>query len=1033
MQLALIPILSQAEPIVDSHWTTNAQINIWLLAGLGLVAIVAAFYLYRAQRRIAPAKAVFALTAIRTLLILMMFLVLLGAARVFTWTGKVNGTLWLLLDQSESMERTDAHAPPIEKLRWADAMGLVPAGVRTGALDRQAIRLSVLGADVNYYQSLARAGAAEKDQRKQVEDIVRGLKQWNSLLTGVADTISKSPIAGDDGTIARELRTVVDAVAKGIEKIDTRQKPEEAQNDVDWNLARTTLAAAATKLQAAADKADQAILSLNDSRVTEALEKVSTMTRAQLAKAVITDKSKADAPGFDVLMPKQTVKVMGFGQRPQTIIPDDQADAGKAVKTALSRTVAPVTDVASALQAIQDQLSQNEPATVVMVGDGRQNRREADTAEAVSRLASRGVRVYSIATGTGKVAPDAAVETIEAPDWVFKGDTIKISSLLRLDGLDGKRATVELHRLKVADGRSGDGNAPGTTDASTLIDTKEIDVKRPREVITFTEKKENLPDAGLYDYRIQIKEIPGETVVVNNNSTVRVNVKDTKLTVLYLDNVPRWEYQYITNYFERDHRIKLQTMLLQPARIGWDTDPSKNIKPPDPRKPSTDLKDTRVDFQILPETQEEWYQWRFIVIGDIPPEKLPKKQQEMIVKAVTDGGATLLILSGHLNMPGAWGAGQPLSALFPCEPSPDWTPGKLQQHLKIGYHPVIAPDGENHLLTQFGIDEETNRKVWETIRTDPNLAWYWHTDDTLARGGASVIWSIEDGRALGQAAPTPSTNPADANAITALETARKRALLATMNAGLGQVMYLAGDATWRLRQVNGINYHERLWGQVIRWVVSGDLPAGGEFVRFGTDKPRYVGGEQASVTARIVNTKLVPQTGLKVKVRARVLSATGQIDPNSKAVVEAEMSEIPDAPGRYRATLGNLPPGQVELTLQGAEVEKLLADDTKALQKSLTVEVVDTLNLEKKNINADRPALSSIAAAGGGVMVDGAYADILAEHIPELSYTDSSAEQISLFGNPNGKYSRTTHWVFLAVFVGLITAEWIIRKANGLV
>lgn len=1035
--VARVPILAQADaatPVVESHWTTNAQINVWILGALAVVALVAAFYLYRAQRRIAPAKAVYALTAIRTLLILMMFLVLLGAARVFTWTGKVNGTLWLLVDQSESMERTDAHAPPIEKLRWADALGLLPEGVRPAALDRQAVRLSVLGADVNYYQSLTRTAVAEKDQRKQVEEIVRGLKQWNSLLTGVADTISKSPIAGDDGAIARDLRATADAVAKGIEKIDTRQKPEETQNDIDWNAARTTLAAAATKLQAAADKADEAIVSLNDSRVNEALEKVSKMSRAQLAGAVLTDKSKPETAGFDVLMPKQTVKVMGFGQQPQTVIPDDQTDAAKAVSTALSRTVAPVTDVASAIQAIQDELSQNEPATVVLVGDGRQNRREADTAEAVSRLASRGVRVFSVAAGTGKVAPDAAVETIEAPDWVFKGDTIKLSSLLRLDGLDGKKATVELHRLKIADASAGGGTPDAAQlNANTLVDTKEIDVRRSREVVSFTEKKENLPEPGLYDYRLLIKEIPGETVVVNNSQTVRVNVKDTKLTVLMLEDQPRWEFRYIANYFERDQRVKLQTMLLQPARIGWDNDPSRNIKPPEPRKPSTDLQDSRVDFQILPETQEEWYQWRFIVIGDVPPERLPRKTQEMIVKAVTDGGATLLILSGPLNMPAAWGAGHPLAALFPCEPSPDWTPAKLQQHLKIGYHPVVAPDGENHLLTQFGIDEETNTRVWEAIRNDPNLAWYRHTDDTQARGGASVIWSIEDGRALGQATPPPSTNPSDVNAVTALETARRRALLATMNAGLGQVMYLAGDATWRLRQVNGVNYHERFWGQVIRWVVASDLPAGGEYVRFGTDKPRYVGGEQSVVTARIVNKQLVPQSGLKVKVQARVLSATGETNPNAKAVVDAEMSEIPDAPGRYRATLGNLPPGQVELTLQGPEVEKLLAEDDKALQKSLTVEVVDTLNLEKKNINADRPTLSSIASAGGGVMVDGAYADILAEHIPELSYTDSSAEQISLFGDPKGKYSRTTHWVFLAVFVGLITAEWIIRKANGLV
>ena len=80
-----------------------------------------------------------------------------------------------------------------------------------------------------------------------------------------------------------------------------------------------------------------------------------------------------------------------------------------------------------------------------------------------------------------------------------------------------------------------------------------------------------------------------------------------------------------------------------------------------------------------------------------------------------------------------------------------------------------------------------------------------------------------------------------------------------------------------------------------------------------------------------------------------------------------------------------------------------------------------------------QPPEGAIRTMRGGVMLDGAYADVLAEHIPELRYTASSAEQISLFGNPKDKYTQWTHWGFLAVFVGLITAEWIIRKANGLV
>jgi hypothetical protein len=252
-----------------------------------------------------------------------------------------------------------------------------------------------------------------------------------------------------------------------------------------------------------------------------------------------------------------------------------------------------------------------------------------------------------------------------------------------------------------------------------------------------------------------------------------------------------------------------------------------------------------------------------------------------------------------------------------------------------------------------------------------------------------------------------------------------------MNVGLGKVMYFSGDHSWKLRNVNGRNLHERLWGQVIRWVVGSELPAGGQFVRFGSDQPRYVAGETATVTARVTDKKFAPQKGLKFKVLAR--SVGGGSEPKALHRVEAEMVEVPEAPGQYRARLGNLPNGQVELSLVGPEVQQLLADDPKALQKTLTVEVQSGLNLEQRNINADRNALNAIAVAGGGVAVDGAHANVLGDYIPELNYKTTSAEQVALFADAKDPGTRRTHWAFLGIFVALVTAEWVIRKIGGLV
>ena len=233
-----------------------------------------------------------------------------------------------------------------------------------------------------------------------------------------------------------------------------------------------------------------------------------------------------------------------------------------------------------------------------------------------------------------------------------------------------------------------------------------------------------------------------------------------------------------------------------------------------------------------------------------------------------------------------------------------------------------------------------------------------------------------------------------------------------------------------MRQVSGHNPHERFWGQVIRWVVDNELPAGGKLVRFGTDKPRYVAGDNVVVTARLLGEDFSPMPGQKLKVVARA-AAGGAAD--ARAFAQADLAELPDAPGYYRATLGGLPAGQVELSLQGEAVEQLLAKDPAVTQKTLAIDVQSQLSVEQRNVNADRAALQRVAEAAGGVCLDGPYADVLASHVPKLNYQTEHVEQVGLFTAPGDRYARLSHWAFLAAFVVLAGTEWVIRKAAGLV
>src|SRR4051812_20165641 len=127
--------------------------NRWLVALLVFAAGALVIYLYRAQQQVASRAVVVTLTTIRLLLVALMFALLAGLSVRWTRTASSGGTLWVLVDNSASMSQPDPRATPVEKLRWADALGYLPPDFRTTKLDRPLARLSALRSDLAFLRS----------------------------------------------------------------------------------------------------------------------------------------------------------------------------------------------------------------------------------------------------------------------------------------------------------------------------------------------------------------------------------------------------------------------------------------------------------------------------------------------------------------------------------------------------------------------------------------------------------------------------------------------------------------------------------------------------------------------------------------------------------------------------------------------------------------------------------------------------------------------------------------------------------------
>jgi hypothetical protein len=982
----------------------NPVLPLWLLVPLGIASVAAVAWMYGAQRKLVPMTAAMGITLIRMLLVLLMLLLFLQPAFRWTQTSTSAGTLWLLVDQSPSMQAGDAQATVTERVRWAQATGRAGSLGRSQA-DYQLAELTAVASGFNTLRPATGAGPV-KNEVAEVSEFASRLAAWGKQVAAVQDKLRDDPVLRATGA-PDGLAQAAQMAGEGAAAARRERSLRAASDAVNWPSMQTNLQLALNETAAAAEKDDAAFerSHARDSAVETAAASMSNLTRADLGWMFLTSKEARSGTSAAELFSKYHVRLAGFSDAARaggTLTKSNFADT---LKSALAGAQAAgegrgqSTNLATGLRFIADQIPADEAGAVVIVSDGRHNG-PGDPTEVARLLASRGVRVYGLLTGSHEVSADAAVEQVDAPEWIYQDDTLRATAIVRLDGLVGRAMNVEFLR------------------GSTLLGTRTITAAKNQEVqrVEFTDKPIGQPS---YEYTMRVSQAGGDAVVEsnkdNNEKSFRVAIKKDKLYALFIDDRPRWEYRYLAAYLQRpESPLKAQVILLSPVKID-------DVASHTPAKASP--ANPRLEAEILPETREEWQAFDLIVLGDVPPEKLPVSAQQFIAAAVRDKGSTLITIAGQKFMPGAY-AGTPLGELLPVTASPVFDAEAIARHTRGGFRPGLAPEGALGVLGQLGPDSSSNAALWSTMPP-----WYWHSPFTQAKPAASVLWSITEEQGIGAPGSAAAAGGAPAGSLEAM---RRTALLASMPIGIGKSLYVASDQTWRLRQVYGTNAHDRFWGQVLRWAVGSDLPAGGKFVRFGASQQRYSQDQPAVIVARVLREDLTPYTGLSFSAVAR-LTAKGQPAAGAAPAVEARFVESPETPGYYRATLGGLPAGENEISLRGSEVERLLEIDPSVTQKTLLLTITPSLNLEQRNMNTDPAMLARIAQAGGGFSLDADFADVLAANLPAVERTQVSVHEAGFFSDPRAEGTKIAHWVFLVLFAALISAEWGLRKAAGLI
>ena len=591
---------------------------------------------------------------------------------------------------------------------------------------------------------------------------------------------------------------------------------------------------------------------------------------------------------------------------------------------------------------------------VVLITDGQANGKGARD-DLAARLKARGVPVYPVLVGSTVPPRDVAIAAVRAPDTVQKGDVGSIGVTLKADGLPaGSEVGVVLTR-------------PG---GEPIRRTIRVAPDGSRPEVSFPVPFEA---AGVIPLTLAIEpSIPGDVRPDNDRRVIAVRVADDPARVLLVDGQARWEFLYLRDTLARDPRVNVDAIVFRQPDVPAASDPTYATRWPD-----------RVASEADPDPLAKY---DLVVLGDVAPGDLSPEIWTRLDRFVAARGGTLVALPGPRSLP-AWTDGGTPRAIAPVldprplsVPADAIDPARPVLPLGLGLAPSPSALADPTAWPMLAIGDEP-ASAWSGL---PHLPW---VAAGPAKPGATTL-------------ATATGRDADGAAI------------AAHAYGLGKVLWVGTDATWRWRHRVGDAIHGRFWGQVVRWAGSGGLAVGNAVVRHGPLKPRVASGDPIPLRARLADD--VPGLPRSPLLVARIVPRDAP--PGAEGLALVPLRPTPGRAGLFEADAPGLPPGVYSIHLDAPQ----LASFGPIPDASLDVVAAETS--ETVELAADPSALTLLANATGGRV----FLDHEADQLPPLLLSRS---------RPITRTVETPLWdnpIALALFFALLTAEWFLRKKVGL-
>jgi hypothetical protein len=484
---------------------------------------------------------------------------------------------------------------------------------------------------------------------------------------------------------------------------------------------------------------------------------------------------------------------------------------------------------------------------------------------------------------------------------------------------------------------------------------------------------------GQFEFVVEVEPQPGELQADNSRLSRIVQVRKEKIRVLLVQAYPSFEYRYLRNMLQRDETISLHTVLQDADREHADQDASA--------------------LRVFPQRREDLFAYDVVILGDANPALLGSAELQNLADFVDQPakGGALVMIAGPSFMPSAF-RDTPLARLLPFTIAAAKAPNP-EEALEQGFSVLPTDLGLASPAMQLGDSPEETEAVWRGL---PPL--YWLLEIAEVKAGVRVL--AETGLRAGESSTLRPGENGTAPVHEADRDPRHFPAICFHYVGAGKVLFHTVNETYRWRYRAGDRYFARYWIQTIRQLCRSKLSDAGQAVTLAADRREYAQGESVRLRAKFADERLAP---------AEDDGVTASIEQSGRKTQRLVLHRTAEGRGVFEGLLDH--PGlgnyHVWISRPALESQAPAADFTIAPPAG-----------EFAQTRTDAAEMRRAAEATGGKYYTWQSADRLLDDLPPGRQVPIESLPPLLLWN---------RWPVLVLFLGLIVAEWILRKRGGMV